>query len=298
MTTAMRPDTEISKISFGIGRMSDEEYDREFSKEGVTPRPGTSNTGNAAAARAASRAIRSFSQLAVITAAENKRRTMTRTDYRMAGNTMIKKGLNEMEMRLCRRRDLATSSPDSVMSETDFGILRQTLEGFSVHIVVHDSLTLDQLKQMQLKSKLKCNADLGIHTATMMTPHAGETATLPETDAADAAAFVKKCQEQYKADLTQLSESLSAEILRMYNGNEKVPSQHAQIACSSDHHILQNILSPETIRRRFLSLNALTRAIRSELLAFLANDARGKDHAIVVQQIKNSRAVAATEKKL
>ena len=206
----------------------------------------------------------------------------------------MNKGVNEMEPRLCRRRVLATSSPDSVMSETDFGILRQTLEGFSVHIVVHDSLTLDQLKQMQLK----CNADLGIHTATMMTPHAGETATLPETDAADAAAFVKKCQEQYKADLTQLNDSLSAEILRMYNGNEKVPSQHAQIACSSDHLILQNILSPETIRRRFLSLNALTRAIRSELLAFLANDVRGKDHAIVVQQIKNSRAVAATEKKL
>ena len=101
MTTAMRPDTEISKISFGIGRMSDEEYDSEFSKEGVTPRPGTSNTGNAAAARAASRAIRSFSQLAVITAAENKRRTMTRTDYRMAGNTMIKKGIQRS---YCRPR--------------------------------------------------------------------------------------------------------------------------------------------------------------------------------------------------
>jgi hypothetical protein len=282
----MRPDPDISKNSFGIGRMSDEEYDSEFSKEGVTPRPGTSNTGNAAAARAASRAIRSFSQLAVITAAENKRRKIERTDYWVAENIVIKRALIEMEKRLCQQRSMATSSPDSVMSEADFDILKHTIEGFSVHIVVHDSITLSQLKQM----RVKCLADLSIHTATM-------TKTPPATDATEAAAFIQKCQEHYKNDLTHLNVSLSAEINRMQTVNETVPSQHAQIAHSSGP-ALQNILSPETIRRRFLSLNALTRAIRSDLLAFLANDARGKDHAIVVQQIKDSRAVAATEKKL
>jgi hypothetical protein len=77
----------------------------------------------------------------------------------------------------------------------------------------------------------------------------------------------------------------------MRTANETVPSQHAQIARSSGI-TLQNILSPETSRRMFLSLNALTRAIRSDLLAFLANDFRSKDHAIVVQQIKNSRTAA------
>ena len=264
--------------------MSEDEYEREFKSEGeeggaATPRPGTSKTENAAAARAASRAIWSFSQLAAATASANKRRTTTRTDYRMAANLIIKKALDDMQDRLCRQRIAATPGAESaVMSEEDFGILRQAVERFSVRIVVHDSITLDQLKQMQLK----CQADLDIHTAMMTLPVSGDPSD---------AAFIRKCQEEYKSDLTQLNVSLSTEIRRMRTANETVPSQHAQIARSSGI-TLQNILSPETSRRMFLSLNALTRAIRSDLLAFLANDFRSKDHAIVVQQIKNSRTAA------
>ena len=267
----------------GLGRMSEDEYEREFNSEeeggAATPRPGTSKTDNAAAARAASRAIWSFSQLAAATASANKRRTTARTDYRMAANIIIKKAFDDMQQRLRDRRTSATTHPDSVMSEEDFGILRQAIERFSVRIVVHDSITMEQLKQMQLK----CQADLDIHTATMTLPVPGESE--------DAATFIRKCQEEYKKDLTQLNASLSNEILRMRAANETVPSQHAQIARSSGM-TLQNILSPETSRRMFLSLNALTRAIRSDLLAFLANDFRSKDHAIVVQQIKNSRTAA------
>ncbi len=264
--------------------MSEDEYEREFKsseEEGgaATPRPGTSKTENAAAARAASRAIWSFSQLAAATASANKRRTTTRTDYRMAANLIIKKALDDMQERLCQQRIAATPGAESaVMSEEDFGILRQAVERFSVRIVVHDSITLDQLKQMQLK----CQADLDIHTAMMTLPVSGDPSD---------AAFIRKCQEEYKSDLTQLNVSLSTEIRRMRTANETVPSQHAQIARSSGI-TLQNILSPETSRRMFLSLNALTRAIRSDLLAFLANDFRSKDHAIVVQQIKNSRTAA------
>jgi hypothetical protein len=283
-TTSTNQYIHPNSSSFGLGRMSEDEYEREFksSEEGgaaATPRPGTSKTENAAAARAASRAIWSFSQLAAATASANKRRTTTRTDYRMAANLIIKKALDDMQERLCRQRIAATPGAESaVMSEEDFGILRQAVERFSVRIVVHDSITLDQLKQMQLK----CQADLDIHTAMMTLPVSGDPSD---------AAFIRKCQEEYKSDLTQLNVSLSTEIRRMRTANETVPSQHAQIARSSGI-TLQNILSPETSRRMFLSLNALTRAIRSDLLAFLANDFRSKDHAIVVQQIKNSRTAA------
>jgi hypothetical protein len=283
-TTSTNQYIHPNSSSFGLGRMSEDEYEREFKsseEEGgaATPRPGTSKTENAAAARAASRAIWSFSQLAAATASANKRRTTTRTDYRMAANLIIKKALDDMQDRLCRQRIAATPGAESaVMSEEDFGILRQAVERFSVRIVVHDSITLDQLKQMQLK----CQADLDIHTAMMTLPVSGDPSD---------AAFIRKCQEEYKSDLTQLNVSLSTEIRRMRTANETVPSQHAQIARSSGI-TLQNILSPETSRRMFLSLNALTRAIRSDLLAFLANDFRSKDHAIVVQQIKNSRTAA------
>ena len=280
--------------------MSEDEYEREFKSEeegGATPRPGTSKTENTAAARTASRAIRRFSQLASATATANKSRTTARTDYRVAANIIIRKALDDMQERLCRQRIAATPDAESavmseadfdipgaesaVMSEADFDILRQAIERFSVRIVVHDSMTLEQLKQMQLK----CQADLDIHTAMMNLPVSGEPSD---------AAFIRKCQEEYKSDLTQLNVSLSAEIRRMRCANETVPSQHAQIEYA-DGMTLQNILSPETIRRIFLSLNALTRAIRSDLLAFLANDCRSKDHAIVVQQIKNSHRAAKKE---
>lgn len=286
-TTTMNQYIHPNDSSFGLGRMSEDEYEREFKSEGeeggaATPRPGTSKTENAAAARAASRAIWSFSARAAATATANKRRTTARTDYRVAANITIKKALNDKEQRLCRQRITPTpGAASAVMSEADFDILRQAIERFSVRIVVHDSITLEQLKQMQLK----CQADLDIHTAMMTLPVSGEPSD---------AAFIRKCQEEYKSDLTQFNESLSTEIIRMCCAKETVPSQHAQIEYA-DGMTLQNILSPETIRRRFLSLNALARAIRSDLLAFLANDFRSKDHAIVVQQIKNSHRAAKKE---
>ena len=294
-TTSTNQYIHPNSSSFGLGRMSEDEYEREFKsseEEGgaATPRPGTSKTENAAAARTASRAIRRFSQLAAATATANKRRTTARTDYRVAANITIKKALDDMEERLCRQRIAATPGAESaVMSEADFDILRQAIERFSVRIVVHDSMTLEQLKQMQLK----CQADLDIHTAMMMDIHTAMM-NLPVSGEPSDAAFIRKCQEEYKSDLTQLNVSLSAEIRRMRCANETVPSQHAQIEYA-DGMTLQNILSPETIRRIFLSLNAMTRAIRSDLLAFLANDFRSKDHAIVVQQIKNSHRAAKKE---
>jgi hypothetical protein len=61
---------------------------------------------------------------------------------------------------------------------------------------------------------------------------------------------------------------------------------------SSSGITLNNILSPTTIRRRFLSNSALTKAIRADLIVFLTSPARGKDRETIVQQIKKSLAAA------
>jgi hypothetical protein len=126
------------------------------------------------------------------------------------------------------------------------------------------------------QAQARCQAELEKNSTTTATT--ATTAT---------AAFIQSCQEKHADDIVELNRALLAEMRRMSVQNENVPSQHAQVAQSSGK-TLQHILSPQTIRRRFLSLNALTRAIREDLLAFLTQDLRSGDRAIVVQQIKES----------
>ena len=269
--------------------MSDDEYEGEFSNDqGSTPRPGTSD--NAAATRAASRAIWNFSQAAKASATEIKRKRSpkSRTDYRMAANIIIQRAFSALEKRLCDLRN-STCPPPDVMSEADFGLLKQAIGNFSVRIVVHDSMTLEELK----KEQAKCHQELSLMTTDERTTaqercraesakNIGSTSSTTSTPA-----IIQSCQEKHAVDLVEWNRVLLAEIQRMSLQKENVPSQHAQVAQSSGN-TLQHILSPQTIRRRFLSLNALTRAIRGDLQAFLENDFRSKDRAIVVQQIKDS----------
>lgn len=275
---------EASLAECGIRRLTDEEYEGEFltdttptptttaatnEEEGATPRPGTSKTENAAAARAASRAIWEFSQAAKESAMELKhRRSLTsRTDYRMGANIAVKKAFANLEKK-------------HTMTEADFNLLKQAIGNFRVRIVVHDSITMDELKEM----RAKCVAELSESTVKVnaldsLNPSFVATSTR-------IAAFAKTIREKHE-DLVELESTITTEIFQMRQKNERVPSQHAQIAHSSGI-TLQNVLSAQTIRRRFLSLNALTQAIRRDLVAFLTNDARRSDRAIVIQQIKDA----------
>ena len=66
-----------------------------------------------------------------------------------------------------------------------------------------------------------------------------------------------------------------------------VPSQHAQIPAVAV--VLRNILSPETIRRRFISLDTLTKQIGKDVAAFLSDESRHYDRMEVIHQIKESK---------
>ena len=273
--------TTTDNTSFGIGRMSDEEYEGEFSNgcgndgECSTPRPGTSDNVVATHRAAASRAIWTFSEAAKASATEIKRKRSpkSRTDYRMAANIVIKRAFSVLEKKLCEQRKSA-SPPPNVMSEADFSLLKQAIENFRVRLVVHDSITRDELKQMHAK----CKKDLEQSNATIK-----EFALMPSSfTERNGGGFIQTCLAKNE-DLAHLETAISEEILR----NERVPAQHAEIARSSGI-TLQNILSAQTIRRRFMSLNALTRAIRGDLQAFLTQDLRSDDRATVVQQIKDS----------
>jgi hypothetical protein len=295
----------------GICRMTDDyQYEAEFNG---TPRPGTTSTADddndtqaasatAAARRAASsRAMWTFSQAATAAAADLKRRRSltSRTVYRMGMNSKVKAAFDTLMTNIQNKRQSAAAAAAaaasgaevSTMSDEDFNLLKLAISKFCVRITVHDSLTVDQLMEQQKQS----TKQLIQHTAMMQ-----ELAWSEKSPESQPSLEYIQNERMKNEDLAYWNSALSSELYRLTNlSDNRVPSQHVQIATSSGN-TLRNILTPQTIRRKFISLNALTRTIRTELLAFLTSRLHSDDiaRARVVQEIKDSIAKTAREKKL
>jgi len=262
----------------GIGRMSDVDYDAEYG----TPRPKGGMPPSDP--EVVLFAPWTFTQAAAAAAAENKRKRFvaSRTEYRME-NKHVLKAFEILEATI--QREGGTLAP------SDVRVLRQAICSFRVRIVVHDSITLAGLKKMQAR----CAHELVEHTAMVQAMAQGLTVP-PEFATLDAKVeFIHRNREK-NVDLVHWNTALSNEIIRLERGAERVPPQHVQLARSSGI-TLQNVLSPQTIRRRFVSLSALTIAIRTDVQEFLTSSARGKDRATVVEQIKKSCAAAKKKAK-
>ena len=180
-------------------------------------------------------------------------------------------------------------------------------------LIVHDSISFHELKSLHAEtSRQQEEAEKAAHAAL--------NDKAPDSD-----------QRYFNAkdrlfDLTEWSAELAKEIRRIepkfkYNNSSTglfrfddlnkptavvaattttttdpvgVPSQHAHVAHATGV-MLRNILSPETIRRTFISLQMLTRKIREELVRFLINAEHHKDRHEVIKQIKE--CVMAAKKK-
>lgn len=225
-----------------------------------------------------------FSQAAALAAAEIKRARFpkSRTEYRI-GNKHVLKAFDDLEATIQRQGETLSSS--------DFRMLKQAICSFRVRIIVHDSTTLAGLTKMQAK----CAAELVEHTAMVQAMANGTAVSPPEFATLDAKIeFIQRNWDK-NVDLVHWNTTLSNEIRRM-TYEPGVPPQHVQLARSSGI-TLQNVLSSQTIRRRFVSLSALTIAIRTDVQEFLTSSARGKDRATVVEQIKKSCAAAKKKAK-
>jgi hypothetical protein len=195
-----------------------------------------------------------FSQVAKKQARETKRKIVSRTYYRMTANKKVIDAIGALE-KSCS--DECSGSGE--MTQDNFKLLKKAIEKFSVRIHVFDSLSVSDLVAMRAKFQ-KDLAD-----RENMTP-------------------IKEI------DLTQWISELTGEIRRVNTSRPAgVPSQQAQIMRSSAM-TLCNVLSPETIRRRFISLEKLTSAIRTDLIAFLTSESRKDDRAAVVKQIKDANS--------
>ncbi len=309
MTTMTTMTTSVNEG--GLPRFTTEEdYEATFSTYNCsTPRPTTMNAEDAVERQNATttttttkEAILSFSQVAKYAAAASKRRRSpkSRTDYSLMNNHVIR-AFNELESQIKQN--------PAIMSQADFNLLKQAITNIRVKFIVHDSISFHELKALQVEtSKQQEEAEKAAHAAL--------NDKAPDSD-----------QRYFNAkdrlfDLTEWNAELAKEIRRIepkfkYNNSTAglfrfddlnkptavvaaadppgVPSQHAHVAHATGV-MLRNILSPETIRRTFISLQMLTRKIREELVRFLVNAEHHKDRHEVIKQIKEC-VMAAKKKK-
>lgn len=196
----------------------------------------------------AATARRIFARAAKQQARETKRRVVSRTYYRMAANKKVTDAIGALEMEI---------DCSGEMTQADFQLLKQAIEMFSVRIHVFDSVSVSDLVAMRSKLQNEFAAD------SEKTP-------------------------TKKAELTNWISELTGELRRVNLSRiPGVPSQQAQVMRSSAM-TLCNVLSPETSGRRFISLEKLTSAIRTDLIEFLTSESRKNDRAAVVKQIKDS----------
>ena len=138
------------------------------------------------------------------------------------------------------------------MPQADFQLLKNAIGNFNVRIRMFDSVTASDLVAMREKAQIELADD------------------------------------RENNELRQWVTELSNEIRRVNTSRPAgVPAQQAQLMRSSGS-TLCNVLSPETAWRKFISLEKLTSAIRTDLIEFLTSQDRKHDRAAVVKQIKES----------
>ena len=301
MTTTTH-DNAITEM-YGLPRMEDAEPEVPFNAD--TPRPSSSRTGatatatatTATAATAATATYLSFAQAAKMSAIITKRRRSLKasTHYYIAASSVVQKAFQQ----------LATKDE---MPAADFKILKRAMDRYRVRLIVRDQMTPAELKTLLINTRFEEQA---AEHATYEAFRTNTAAADPADPTADAAAIeidairYSEAREKYN-DLKCWRETLVKEEMRVTPmvaagyGNLKsipnVPTQHAQIAPTSGN-ILHNILKPETIRRKFISLKVLTENISKEVAQFLTDTDRYADRRCVVKQIAaalGSRSLGST----
>lgn len=280
----------------GLTRFTEEEYDATFASSGSTPRPTMNAADMTERQHAAAVAILSFSQVAKYAAAASKRRRSpkSRTDYWMM-NKHVVQAFNELEEQIKQN--------PAIMTQSDFNLLKQAISNFRVKLIVHDSISFDELNALQTKTKQDIDeAEAATHAAFIdNTSPDSEQKYLDAKDrlhdlkawSADLAKEIHRIEPKVK--YSSMGGGLFRHDFNKPTDPPGVPSQHAHIAHATGI-LLRNILSPATIHRTFISLQALTQKIRDELVMFLNDSNRHKDRHEVIKQIKDACVRTATAK--
>ncbi len=282
-------------------RMTDEDYETEFSTTPTTmtgtPRPGMDAEDTAERQLEAKKAMLAwtFSQAAKQAAVLMKRRRSPKssTAYRMSASARVQHAFNALEK-------------TNEMSTADLQLLKKSFGYYRVILHVHDSKTLDELRRMQAAIK---DQEEAAELATQATFKDKEADAQAYIDAKDKYLDLKAWNAELTKEIRTLEPkpkyaNVGGGLFRNTpNAAEPpgVPSQHAQISQASAGR-LRTVLTPETIRRTFISHKSLTVKISEEVTSFLTDDHRRKDRAEVVKQIKSwimaAKAAASKNKQI
>jgi hypothetical protein len=312
MTTTTH-DNAITEM-YGLPRMEDAEPEVTFNTATAdTPRPTSdtatdtadtaadtaadtsANTANTATDTATPSFSSIFAQAAKISAIIMKRRRSlkARTHYYIAASSRVQKAFQK----------LATNNE---MSPADFKLMKRAFDRYRVRLDVSDRMSATELKTLLINTRFEEQA--AEHATYEAFRTNADNATAAEAEAE--AIKYSEAREKYN-DLKYWRETLVKEEMRvtpivvMPNwgcGIKKAqqdtfptPTQHAQIAPTSGN-ILHNILKPETIRRKFISLKVLTQQISEEVAHFLTDTDRRADRTCVLKQIIESLAAHKRKK--
>jgi hypothetical protein len=288
MTTTVH-DAAITAM-YGLPRMEDAEPGVPFNTAD-TPRPNASGASDASDATPSFATI--FSQAAKQSAIKMKRRRSlnTRTYYRLSASSRVQNALKKLE---------AVNATFHELPPSDFNLLKCAIQRYRVRLDVGDRLTAAEIKSLLLETRTKEQEAERITLETFRTNTENATAAEAEAETLK----YSEAREKY-GDLKYWRETLAKEEMRVTPvvmfpnwGNSKAqdtiltPTQHAQITASAGN-ILRNILNPETIRRKTISLKILTQQISEEVAKFLTEPDKSADRKCVVKQIKDSLAAAA-----
>jgi len=281
----------------GLPRFTTEEAYEEAYNTAGTPRPGMNAADMTERQDAANQAILTFSQVAKHAAAASKRRRSpkSRTDYSLM-NRHVARAFNDLDAQIKQN--------PAIMTQTDFNILKQAITNIRVKLIVHDSMSFDEIKALQTITKQNIDkAEAATHAAFI--DNTSPDSEQKYLDAKDRLDDLKTWHEDLTKEIRRIEpkvkySSIGGGLFR-HEFNKPtdppgVPSQHAHIAPATGV-LLRNILTPETIRRTFISLEALTKKIRDELVMFLNESDRHKDRHEVIKQIKASIMAAKAAKK-
>ncbi len=277
---------------YGLPRMEDAEPEVPFNAD--TPRPSSSRAAADTAETAADTTAAtdtaatptttypSFAQAAKMSAIIMKRRRSLKasTHYCIAASSVVQKAFQK----------LATKDE---MPPADFKLLKRAMDRYRVRLIVSDQMSAAELKTLLINTRFEEQAAERATYEAFRTNTATDDAAAVEIDAIK----YSEAREKYN-DLKCWRETLVKEEMRVTPmvavagyGNIKsipnVPTQHAQIAPTSGK-ILHNILKPETLRRKFVSLKVLTENISREVADFLTDADRYADRKCVVKQIAAS----------
>jgi hypothetical protein len=201
----------------------------------------------------------------------------------------------------CALQDKIEKTPE-IMSKADFQLLIQGISNFRIKLVVHDSKTHDELKQLHAQIKIEEEAaELATQKEFADKSGSDEAYINAKDKYLDLKAWSCELAKEIRRTAPKFSYSNIGGGLFRHDLNKppapaEVPSQHAQIALASGTY-LRNILKPETIRRTFISLSTLTNSIRNDVVEFLTDECRHKDRHEVVKQIKECCIAAAAKQK-